>query len=197
MSADSLLATAYVAGSNQWRARLGEASAGLPTRSVLLKTLDRRPTQYISCPGTSDLMRRMSSANHLPEEESRDRPSWRSLGAFSHICVLRYGDIINTICSHLFTSLTQQFFPTCLQPFDKLLHFDLWVLTDENTTDNDTNKTGNIYVRVTIVAVVSNKYCIFWVCVSSLSYPARKAHAPHYIVICGQSGTTMFFHMTS
>ena len=28
--------------------------------------------------------------------------------------------------------------------------------------------------------------------VYSLSYPARKAHAPYYIVICGQSGSTIF-----
>jgi hypothetical protein len=31
------------------------------------------------------------------------------------------------------------------------------------------------------------------VCVCSLSYPGRKAHAPYYIVICGLSGSTMFF----
>jgi hypothetical protein len=39
----------------------------------------------------------------------------------------------------------------------------------------------------------SNKYCIFWVCVCSLSYPACKAHAPYYIVICGLSGCTKIF----
>jgi len=31
------------------------------------------------------------------------------------------------------------------------------------------------------------------VCVCSLSYPARKAHVPHYIVIYGLSGSTIFF----
>jgi hypothetical protein len=31
-------------------------------------------------------------------------------------------------------------------------------------------------------------------CVCSLSYPACKAHAPYYIVICGLSGSTIFFH---
>jgi len=31
----------------------------------------------------------------------------------------------------------------------------------------------------------SNKYCIFLVCVCSLSYPGCKAHAPHYVAIVG------------
>jgi hypothetical protein len=35
------------------------------------------------------------------------------------------------------------------------------------------------------------------VCVCSLSYPACKAHAPHYIVICGPSACTIFFHIIS
>ena len=30
----------------------------------------------------------------------------------------------------------------------------------------------------------SNTNYVFWVCVCSLSYPARKAYAPYYIVIC-------------
>ena len=41
------------------------------------------------------------------------------------------------------------------------------------------------------------KYYIFWVCVCSLSFPACKAHAPDYIVICGLSGSTTFFHIIS
>jgi hypothetical protein len=41
----------------------------------------------------------------------------------------------------------------------------------------------------------SNKYYILWVCVCSLSYPAYTAHAPYYIVICGLSGCTVFFHI--
>jgi len=33
--------------------------------------------------------------------------------------------------------------------------------------------------------------------VSSLTYSARKAHAPYYIVICGLSGCTILFHIIS
>jgi len=51
-------------------------------------------------------------------------------------------------------------------------------------------------VRVTIVAVRSNKYYIFSVCVCSLSYPARKAHAPYYIAIGGLSSCTIFFTLS-
>jgi hypothetical protein len=40
----------------------------------------------------------------------------------------------------------------------------------------------------------SNCY-ILWMCVCSLSYPARNAHAP-YIIICGLSGLT-FSHIIS
>jgi hypothetical protein len=42
----------------------------------------------------------------------------------------------------------------------------------------------------------SNKYCVFWVCACSLGYPASKAHAPYYIVICSLSGYTTFFHIS-
>ena len=49
-------------------------------------------------------------------------------------------------------------------------------------------------VRVTIVAVEKNrnKYYIFWVCVFSLSYPPCQAHGPHYTVIRGLTGSTIF-----
>jgi hypothetical protein len=30
-----------------------------------------------------------------------------------------------------------------------------------------------------------------------LSYPASNAHAPYYIVICGLSGITIYFHIIS
>jgi hypothetical protein len=51
-------------------------------------------------------------------------------------------------------------------------------------------------VRVTIVTVKSNKYYALWVCVCRLSYPARKAHAPNCIVICGLPGCTIFFTLS-
>ena len=51
-------------------------------------------------------------------------------------------------------------------------------------------------LRLTIVAT-EKQYYVFWVCVCSLSYPARKAHATYYIVICGLSGSTVFFHIIS
>jgi hypothetical protein len=35
------------------------------------------------------------------------------------------------------------------------------------------------------------------VCVCSLSYPACKGHAPYYIVICGLSGSTIFYRIIS
>ena len=35
------------------------------------------------------------------------------------------------------------------------------------------------------------------VCVCSLSYPARKAHAPYYVVICGLFGCATFLHIIS
>jgi hypothetical protein len=49
-------------------------------------------------------------------------------------------------------------------------------------------------VRVTNVAVEKkrNKYYIFWVCVFSLSYPRCQAHGPHYTVIRGLTGSTIF-----
>jgi len=34
---------------------------------------------------------------------------------------------------------------------------------------------------------------ILSVCLCSLSYPARRACAPYYIIICGQFGCTTFF----
>jgi len=39
----------------------------------------------------------------------------------------------------------------------------------------------------------NNKYYTFQVCVCGLSYPARKAHASYYTVICGLSGSAITF----
>jgi hypothetical protein len=52
-------------------------------------------------------------------------------------------------------------------------------------------------LRAVIVAVESNKYYIFRVCVCSPRYPVRNAHAPYYFVICYLPGSTIFFHIIS
>jgi hypothetical protein len=71
-----------------------------------------------------------------------------------------------------------------------------------NRMKHDSQCTYNVIlkrVRVTIVAVEkSNKYCITYSeCACSLSYPACKAHAPYYNVICGLSGSNIIFHIIS
>jgi len=48
------------------------------------------------------------------------------------------------------------------------------------------------HIRATTVAV-AEQYYIFWVRISSLSYPACKVHALYYFVTCGLSGCTIFF----
>ena len=54
-------------------------------------------------------------------------------------------------------------------------------------------------VRFTIVAVEKQQVLhILSVCLySCLSYLACKMHAPYYIVICGLSGSVVFFHIIS
>ena len=51
-------------------------------------------------------------------------------------------------------------------------------------------------VRVTILAV-KKQQTLHTLCGCSNGYPARNAHAPYHIVICGLSGSTIFFHITS
>jgi hypothetical protein len=51
-------------------------------------------------------------------------------------------------------------------------------------------------VRETTVAV-EKQYVLETECVYSPSHPARKAHAPYYIVICGLPGSTVFFDIFS
>jgi hypothetical protein len=58
------------------------------------------------------------------------------------------------------------------------------------------NKTGNVTWRsvcVTLVAVENTRSITNSECVCSLNYPACKAHAPYYVVICGMSGSTISF----
>jgi hypothetical protein len=43
----------------------------------------------------------------------------------------------------------------------------------------------------------SNTCYIFWVCICNITYPACKAHAACYSVICGLSISTPFFHIIS
>ena len=40
-------------------------------------------------------------------------------------------------------------------------------------------------------------YSIIWVCVCSLNYSACKVHPPCYMVVCGPSGSTVFFNVAS
>ena len=83
------------------------------------------------------------------------------------------------------------------EELDEALAIWMWQLYD--------NKKGNAHinvtlrgVRVTIVAVDKQyKYYIFRVCVSSLSYPACKANAPNYDIICDLSGSTISSHIIS
>jgi len=44
---------------------------------------------------------------------------------------------------------------------------------------------------------VTSACYVFWVCVYSINYPARKAHVPYYIVIHSLSGSPIFFHVVS
>jgi hypothetical protein len=91
--------------------------------------------------------------------------------------------------------------------------------SDPNRTSNKTYNVRRLIlmcVRVIFVTGKSNEYYIFlWVsaracgsmrrrvgvcmCACSLTYPACKAHASCYMVICGLSGSTIFFrhHLTN
>jgi hypothetical protein len=58
------------------------------------------------------------------------------------------------------------------------------------------NMTGQERINLTLrrVRVISVAVeCVLL----SLSYPARKAHALYYTVICGLSGSAIFFHIIS
>ena len=76
-------------------------------------------------------------------------------------------------------------------------------------TTQDSRCTCNVTlrsVRITVVAVEKQQYCIFWMCVcvcvcvclySCLSSPAFKLHASYHTVVCGLYGSTTFFHIIS
>lgn len=57
------------------------------------------------------------------------------------------------------------------------------------------NNTGNVRALEQQLLWKNNKCCIFWEYVCSLRCPACKGHEPHYILICGLSGSTIFFHI--
>jgi len=67
-------------------------------------------------------------------------------------------------------------------------------------TDAFPVKTGAVRINVTSKPLLqwkSDKYYVFRVRVCSLSYTARKAHAPYNIFISGLSDSTIFFHIIS
>jgi hypothetical protein len=48
------------------------------------------------------------------------------------------------------------------------------------------------YLNHPLLQWKSNKYHIFWVCVSSFRYQACNCHGPYYIVICSLSDSVVF-----
>ena len=63
---------------------------------------------------------------------------------------------------------------------------------DRQSTYKFNNQEHSRYV---LLRLKNNEYCTFWVCVCILSYSARLVHGPHYIVICGQSGSTRIVYV--
>jgi len=49
------------------------------------------------------------------------------------------------------------------------------------------------------IVAVEGQYVLYTyiasVCFCSLNYPTRQAHAPCYVVTCGMSGSTTYFHV--
>jgi hypothetical protein len=54
-----------------------------------------------------------------------------------------------------------------------------------------------MYFRATIVVVEKQKYYLNSMCLCSLRYPACKAHAQYYTIICRLSMSTVFSHIIS
>jgi hypothetical protein len=71
------------------------------------------------------------------------------------------------------------------------------------STDYRLNRIGRVRTNVTMRCVrvtsdaVEKQYYIFRAPACSLSYAACKVHIPYYILICGLSGSIMFFHIVS
>jgi len=61
-------------------------------------------------------------------------------------------------------------------------------------------KKGNVSIDVTLrrvpatMVIVDKQYVLS---IQILRYPACKAHAPYYIVVCGLSGYAIFLHIIS
>ena len=74
--------------------------------------------------------------------------------------------------------------------------YDVLFLTCSQTLRQDRQYTYNVILRRVRAAIVpwkSNEYYIFQACVCSRNYPACKAYAPHFIVICRLPVSTIFF----
>jgi hypothetical protein len=87
-----------------------------------------------------------------------------------------------------------------IQQHNQVWEFDSHSLTsiaqhDEQCTYEQTQTLRR--VREIVLAVESNNYFRFWVCVRSLRYPALKAHVAYFIVMCGLPSCTMLFNILS
>ena len=54
---------------------------------------------------------------------------------------------------------------------------------------------AGLYCRCNVAAIRATYSEYACVCVCGLRYPARNAHAPNYIVICGLFGCTICYHI--
>ena len=95
-------------------------------------------------------------------------------------------------------------------PWNVRIRLPIDVATDSRETESSAvplwklNKTGTVRIMQhggacaqPLLTCKSNKCYIFCVCVCSLGYLAWKGIVSYYIVICGLSGCTIFFHIMS
>jgi len=65
------------------------------------------------------------------------------------------------------------------------------------------NKTGNVRINITLrcagvtIVAVEKKWVLQVLCVCSLRYRACNVHVPYCTVLCGLSGSTVFFNVIS